>query len=197
MSVSGTPRGSSISTPQPFRFSQDTHADGILPLVTETITLIYVTTTPPLDSTPWVIDQLHLLGFPVPAQAHNPRGRTIQWDEAKGTEIRCFDPTQSVGTDAVGDDTRVVMAAHAVPPKRKYYRAFIADTGYPFDIVQRGNVEHRRGVLLEAATKPVGLHTAGGPQVANEVAHMKLQSLREEIAPFALNSSPDVLSVGY
>ena len=99
----------------------------------------------------------------------------------RGTEVRQYDPTETVGKDTVASDIRVVMAASTTNRQRKYYRAFILDTGSPFDIVQRGNVEQSRGVTLAEATKPVGLQTAGGPQTAREVAHMTVLSLREEI----------------
>ena len=75
-------------------------------------------------------------------------------------------------------------------------RWWISDTGSPFDLVGRKTLSPEMRDTIEKAKHPEEMDTAGGPCVADQVAHVQIEVLEEHIDPYVLDDSPDVLTVG-
>ena len=78
------------------------------------------------------------------------------------------------------------------------HRWWLFDTGCPHDLISRDalSIEEAAEYVVEA-DMPIELETANGEVTADEVVHMQLMELGEHIEPYLLESTPEVLSVGY
>ena len=82
------------------------------------------------------------------------------------------------------------------PKKGENRRYWLCDTGCPFDLTDSGRIPVELVGGKEFAQHPVTMDTANGDVQATEVVPMQLGLLDENIEPFTLPSTPDVLSIG-
>ena len=88
-------------------------------------------------------------------------------------------------------------AGHAAAPVKhqEVVKLWLVDTGCGFDLVSR---EHARALKrwIKRASKPVQFATANGTTDATEVLELFIDEFNQEIEPYILESTPDVISVG-
>ena len=73
---------------------------------------------------------------------------------------------------------------------------WLVDTGCGYDLVARSHIESMKK-WVRKAVKSKSFQTASGKTTADQVARMTVSEFGEEIAPYMLDSTPAVLSVGY
>ena len=66
--------------------------------------------------------------------------------------------------------------------------------GSPLDLIHRPDVSDCEGSIEQG--KKVRLATANGETVSSEVLPLRLERLGEDILPYVLKSTPNVLSLG-
>jgi len=81
------------------------------------------------------------------------------------------------------------------PVKRKVDR-WLVDTGCGYDLVSREHTTATRR-WVRKAVHPRTFQTANGVTTTDKVARMTVDEFGEEVAPYILDSTPPVLSVGY
>ena len=72
---------------------------------------------------------------------------------------------------------------------------WLCDTGCPYDLTSRGGITPEMGDL-ESADVPTTLETANGMIEVDETVPVQILALRENIDPYVMEESPDVLSIG-
>ena len=121
--------------------------------------------------------------------------------ELKGGAVAEEIPTKVAGEAyALGGRTfptwnrcRAMAARRSLETGKRWW---ISDTGSPFDLVGRKTLSPEMRDTIEKAKPPEEMDTAGGPCVADQVAHVQIEVLEEHIDPYVLDDSPDVLTVG-
>ena len=78
-----------------------------------------------------------------------------------------------------------------LPPER-----WLMDTASPFDLTGAADMSKASKKDITPASDPAMLHTANGPTLADQVLPLRSPRLGENVEPFVLDDSPDVLSVG-
>ena len=78
------------------------------------------------------------------------------------------------------------------------YRWWLMDTGCPHDLMSRDmlSVEEVAEYVVES-DMPIELETANCEVTADEVVHMQMMELGEHVEPYLLESTPEVLSIGF
>jgi hypothetical protein len=92
-----------------------------------------------------------------------------------------------------------VAASIGVPSNRVRPRKWLADTGCPYDLVSKKGLSRREMSHIYEGGNSVSLQTANGIKRAQEVIPMQIAALPSEqtVTPYVLESTPDVLSLGY
>ena len=75
-------------------------------------------------------------------------------------------------------------------------RMWLIDTGCGHDLVSHADTVAMKR-FIEKAAQPLTFHTANGDTEAHEVVNSFMAEIREEIKPYILESTPNVLSVGF
>ena len=88
-------------------------------------------------------------------------------------------------------------SGHAAAPVKhqEVVKLWLVDTGCGHDLVSR---EHARALKrgVKRASKPIQFATANGSTDATEVLELFINEFNQEIEPYILENSPDVISVG-
>ena len=75
-------------------------------------------------------------------------------------------------------------------------RAWLCDTGCPFDLTSRKNLPRSAHEDIFPAAEPASLETANGRVEVNEQVTLAIDGLLEQVEPFLMEDSPDVLNIG-
>ena len=73
---------------------------------------------------------------------------------------------------------------------------WILDTGCGHDLVQGDTLPKASRDMIERATSIRNLHTANGTSQATKVAALQVDHFMENIQPYVLPATPNVLSIG-
>ena len=73
---------------------------------------------------------------------------------------------------------------------------WLCDTACPFDLISRETLPPDLEQFAEQADEPATLATANGVVEADTTIAMQVKQLEDNIDPYLLDSTPDVLSVG-
>ena len=76
-------------------------------------------------------------------------------------------------------------------------RLWLAGTGCPYDLVQTSTLSRINRRQRHPARAPTELETANGKVTAKTTCAMKIGGLNENIEPYCLESTPDVITLGY
>jgi len=87
--------------------------------------------------------------------------------------------------------------APAVAAKVNPTRRWLLDTGCPYDLTSRKSLFPCELNKLRPSDVPVELETANGVLKVDTSAHVQVGGVCENITPYVLEETPDVLSVGY
>ena len=93
----------------------------------------------------------------------------------------------------------MVVAQHPIikEPTQSGDRLWLCDTGCPVDLVnKRTAVSIAPTIQIEQAEHSVELETANGVITTDRVLLMQILSLEENVEPYVVAHSPDVLSIG-
>jgi len=102
--------------------------------------------------------------------------------------VALFDPCTA--------STALTMAP-AVAAKVDPTRRWLLDTGCPYDLTSRKNLFPCELSMLRPSEVPVELETANGVLKVDVSAHVQVGGVCENITPYVLEETPDVLSVGF
>jgi len=75
-------------------------------------------------------------------------------------------------------------------------RAWLCDTGCPYDLTARSNLPSDALVHIHPADEPVELETANGLVNVDEQVTLQINGITEQIEAYLMEESPDVLSIG-
>ena len=81
-------------------------------------------------------------------------------------------------------------------PGRRSVRTWLCDTGCPFDLIGRNRIPADSFEHIRDSTTPVQLSTANGHLQVTQVVDMQINAFKENIEPYILDETPDVLSIG-
>jgi hypothetical protein len=76
------------------------------------------------------------------------------------------------------------------------YRWWLADTGCPYDLVSKDTLPPDALGMMGHSKKGMVIDTCNGQVSTNKTICMQVDELKEQIKPYLLDSTPDVLSIG-
>jgi hypothetical protein len=75
-------------------------------------------------------------------------------------------------------------------------RRWLVDTGCPFDLIAKTELEENERLFIKKASKVIRLATPNGLVDANKIVSFKVDKLAEPIDAYIMDSTPTVMSIG-